>query len=353
MNMNMNNLDDINYKLKEIKESKAGIKSSAREKSISVDNYRLSAQNNSSVNIRDKELNKFEMIRKMEAKLNGPELDGKLNNRMTSNLSSMGVSSGPGQAKEPVIETKSSGLHKRIVKMNQQLTQEKPIEEIKSARTRFQTLRTNMNTNQELTSIPNQIFFSANDNPNINNISYPFPEATSTFSNNNLAEAMKSSVDVKSRVDEELSHFSKDLNWNPRSKLTLKEKETVKDSNTATFKSNLDKMFKSENPFIKNLNSTNRLSSNNLSHVNLASADKTSVIPQTVPASTSGAYPGYTNYSNIGKSSAALNLDEVKLLSNKLRFMSDNSIKTMDAVLISELKSLSGVLLGVLDKTAV
>jgi len=168
----------------------------------------------------------------------------------------------------------------------------------------------------------NSISGSANENFNITN-------NLNDFSGKDMYSDNLKNHDMKRRVDDEISHFSRGLDWKPKSKganiSEISNKE--RDNYPLTIKSNLDLMFKKEkndNPFMKNLNHTNTF--NTTSSFN-------STMMNTSSSKSSG-----------------VSIEEIRNIGNKLRFLSDNAIKSLDNMTISEIKSLSIVCKNLLEK---
>lgn len=166
------------------------------------------------------------------------------------------------------------------------------------------------------------------------------PDRYTYYNNSNLEDTINSNLKSKRRVDDEINHFTKDMDWKPRSKQSNNVMDS-KEENTLMLRNNLDKKFKnktpsSENPFVKNLVSNSNSNNNNSNNNNYNSSIKRN---QTA----------ITN-NNIN-CKPNISTEEVKSLSNKLRFMSDSNIKNMDNLLLSELKTLSSVVKNIIEKS--
>lgn len=207
-------------------------------------------------------------------------------------------------------------------------------EEPKTTRSRFQTLKKTLSND-----VPSSIL-TANDN--VNHL-FTFtnepplslsmtPDRYTYYNNSNLEDTINSNLKSKRRIDDEINHFTKDMDWKPRSKQSNNVMDS-KEENTLMLRNNLDKKFKtktpsSENPFVKNLvNNSNSSQYNNTIKRNQTTSSNNNI-----------------------NSKPSISSEEVKSLSNKLRFMSDSNIKNMDNLLLSELKTLSSVVKNIIDK---
>lgn len=179
-----------------------------------------------------------------------------------------------------------------------------------------------------------QLFSVSQANEPNSNTLFTFSNDPPSLFNNNFNETFTKQSETtkhqvyKKRIDEELSSFSKDLDWHPRSK--------VSDDNNSNLKTNFEKMFiakmpnTTENPFTKNLN---------LNHTKNLENNNNNIIVN-----------NSTN-TNIN-SKLNITIEELRLFNNKLRFLSDTNIKTLDSSLLSELKSLSQVAKSIVEKSS-
>lgn len=158
-------------------------------------------------------------------------------------------------------------------------------------------MRTNINSTG--TAEFNNNFYLANEN-----------ESTSHFSN---------PYDKNLKYDDEINSFSRGLDWNPKSKAGKSKtlNDTSVDQYSVTLKSNflLKKDNNENNPFTKNLNSTSK----------------------------------YEKEKPVSKS--LINIDEIKLMTNRLRFLSDSSIKSLDSQIVAELRYLNDAIYSILEKS--